>query len=61
MEDLRQGQKAHELATNLGMTLVAANAYKAEWDVSVDAIHESLGFMPPEEYQSPSQKEKSGK
>ena len=59
--EARGGQKAHELAVNLGMTLVAANAYKAEWDSSVDAIHESLGFMPPEEYQSPLQKEKAGK
>ena len=59
--EARGGQKAHELATNLGMTLMAANAYKAEWDASVDAIHESLAFMPPEEYQSPLQKEKAKK
>lgn len=59
--EARGGQKAHELATNLGMTLMAANAYKAEWDISVDAIHESLAFMPPEEYQSPLQKEKAKK
>lgn len=55
----RGGQKSHENVTPLGMTLIGAAAYKAEWDVSVDAIHESLGFMPPEEYQSPSQKEKT--
>lgn len=34
---------------------ISIRAYEAEWDESVDALHETLGFMPPEEYRSPKQ------
>ena len=35
---------------------VAVACYEGEWDASVDALHESLGFMPPPEHRSPKQK-----
>ena len=36
--------------------LVAVDFYEAEWDESVDAVHEAIGFLPPEKYRSPKQK-----
>jgi len=55
----RGGKRAHLAATAAGVGLgpVAAIAwYQAQWDESVDATHEAIGFVPPEEFQSPKQK-----
>ena len=57
----RGGQKASafvDSAAEAGnqLTLVAAAAFEAEWDEGCDAKHTALGFVPPPEYQSPSQK-----
>jgi hypothetical protein len=55
--DGRGGKKAHVLAQEHGLgPLVFIDWYEAQWDESCDAVHESLGFMPPEKYQSPKQK-----
>merc|ERR1719361_388064 len=53
----RGGKKCNVWALEQGLTLVAANLFEAEWSEFCDEAHISLGFMPPEKYQSPSQKE----
>jgi|Dee2metaT_26_FD_contig_21_7422327_length_665_multi_5_in_0_out_0_1 phosphatidylethanolamine-binding protein (PEBP) family uncharacterized protein len=58
--DGRGGKKAFASAKAAGLgSLVAADFYEAEWDESVDAVHESIGFTPPERYMSPKQKANS--
>ena len=54
----RGGKKAIEAAKAAGYagTLKAASWFETTWDESVDAVHASIGFMPPEEYRSPKQK-----
>lgn len=37
---------------------VGFNGFVSGWSPYVDLIHEKVGFMPPEEFQSPAQKEK---
>ena len=57
----RGGTKPHEVAKAVGLgPMVAIEYYYAEWDESVDAVHESVSFVPPPEYRSPSQKAKYG-
>jgi phosphatidylethanolamine-binding protein len=52
----RGGKKAHTLAQEHGLgQLVLIDWYEAQWDESVDAVHEALNFMPPEKYRSPKQ------
>lgn len=57
----RGGTCAHEAAkaARLG-PMVAIEYYEAEWDDSVDAIHESIGFVPPPKFRSPAQLAKHG-
>ena len=55
----RGGKRAHLSATaaEVGLGPVAAIAWcQAQWDTSVDATHESMGFVPPPCFQSPRQK-----
>ena len=53
----RGGKKAFASAKTAGLgPLVAVDFYEAEWDESVDAVHEAIGFLPPEKYRSPKQK-----
>jgi hypothetical protein len=53
----RGGKRAHLSATAAGLGPVVAVAWcHAQWDESVDATHEGMGFVPPEEFQSPKQK-----
>jgi len=57
----RGGKRAHVAATAAEVKLgpVAAIAwYQAQWDESVDATHEVIGFLPPPEFQSPAQKQR---
>lgn len=54
------GLKAAKWARDQGLgEPVSVLAYEASWDESVDDLHESLGFMPPEEYRSPKQREQT--
>jgi len=52
----RGGKKTDAWCKEKGMTLVGANYYEAEWDEEVDNNHKAIAFVPPPEYQSPSQK-----
>lgn len=57
----RGGSKPHDAAIAAGLgPLVAIEFYYAEWDESVDALHEAISFLPPPEYRSPAQKAKHG-
>jgi phosphatidylethanolamine-binding protein (PEBP) family uncharacterized protein len=48
----RGGKKAHLAAKAVGLgPLVAVDFVMCDWDESVDALHETLGFMPPDKYQ----------
>jgi phosphatidylethanolamine-binding protein (PEBP) family uncharacterized protein len=55
----RKGMRLYEwLRTNsdvLETQPVGIEAFLCEWDISVDAIHKRLKFVPPEQFQSPSQ------
>jgi phosphatidylethanolamine-binding protein len=56
----RGGKRAHLAATAAGLGPVASiNWYQAQWDESVDALHDAIGFMPPADFQSPYQTSKS--
>ena len=54
----RGGKKAHVAASAAGLgPLCAWDWFECEWAPCVDAVHTSLGFLPPPEFQSPKQKE----
>jgi phosphatidylethanolamine-binding protein len=56
----RGGKKAHVSAKVAGLgSCVAMSYFESEWGPCVDAVHESLGFVPPDEYKSPKQREAS--
>jgi len=52
----RGGLSANKWASeaNIG-PLKAVDCFQGEWDESVDAVHEAIGFMPPDPYKSPKQ------
>ena len=52
----RGGHSISGWADNLEMKLVAAEAFQAEWDETCDALHKSMGWTPPAEFLSPSQR-----
>jgi len=54
------GYKFAEIADALGLELVAANLFEAEWDTKVDDLHAAWGWLPPEPYRSPSQEASVG-
>lgn len=61
-EQLKQrgGLKVKEFTERLGLTDGLKDYdelywFQAEWDASVDSLHEKLGFMPPPQYQSAAQ------
>jgi len=41
-------------AAGLG-PVVAATWFQSQWDESIDAVHEGMGWLPPTEYRSPKQ------
>ena len=52
----RGGKKAAVAAKAAGLgDIVAISVFISSWDESVDALHESLGFLPPPEFRSPKQ------
>lgn len=52
----RGGKKADAAAKAAGLGPLKAVAYwEAEWDESVDALHEKIGFLPPPGLRSPKQ------
>merc|ERR1719469_1093765 len=52
----RGGKKAALAAKEAGLgDPVAFGACEAQWDESVDALHEAIGFLPPPQYRSPKQ------
>ena len=54
----RGGQKAFIGAKTAGLgNMVAATWLESEWHESIDALHETLGFLPPPQFRSPKQKE----
>lgn len=58
----RGGKKAAVAAKAAGLgDPVAIGGFVSEWDESVDALHEAIGFLPPGQYRSPKQIEKHGK
>lgn len=56
----RGGKKAHVVLTEMGLRAepLAVGGFLAEWDASVDAAHEAMGWTPPEEFWSPKQQAK---
>eukprot|EP00294_Goniomonas_avonlea_P009438 CAMPEP_0114547628 /NCGR_PEP_ID=MMETSP0114-20121206/4561_1 /TAXON_ID=31324 /ORGANISM="Goniomonas sp, Strain m" /LENGTH=212 /DNA_ID=CAMNT_0001732187 /DNA_START=18 /DNA_END=656 /DNA_ORIENTATION=- len=57
----RGGAKAAAFAEKHGLGApLAAAVFEAQWDESVDALHEGIGFVPPPQYRSPAQKAKHG-
>jgi len=53
----RGGKHAHVSATACGLgQLRGWDWIECEWAPCVDAVHDSLSFLPPPEYQSPKQK-----
>jgi phosphatidylethanolamine-binding protein (PEBP) family uncharacterized protein len=53
----RGGLKSHEYfgeGKGLGKP-IGCRSFQAEWDDSIDELHEKIGFLPPEPYRSPSQ------
>lgn len=47
---------ASKWANEQGMAVpVSFNLFTSEWSESVDVMHENMGFLPPSEFQSPSQ------
>jgi phosphatidylethanolamine-binding protein (PEBP) family uncharacterized protein len=52
----RGGKKAAMAAKEAGLgDPIAFGACEAQWDESVDALHEAIGFLPPPQYRSPKQ------
>jgi len=55
----RSGLSGCEWVRQQGRALVdvpcGIEVFLSEWDKSVDALHEAMGYSPPEQYQSPSQ------
>ena len=35
--------------------VVAAAWFQSQWDESIDAVHEAMGWLPPAEFRSPKQ------
>ena len=52
----RGGHSISGWADNLEMKLVAAEVFQAGWDETCDALHKSMGWTPPDEFLSPSQR-----
>jgi len=58
----RGGKKAALAAADAGLgDPIAYGAFVSQWDESVDALHEAIGFLPPPQYRSPKQLEAHGK
>lgn len=54
----RGGKRAVLAAQAAGLgQIVALNIFLAQWDESVDALHEAIGFLPPPKFRSPKQNE----
>jgi len=52
----RGGKKAALAAKEAGLgDPIAFGGCEAQWDESVDALHEAMGFLPPPQYRSPKQ------
>jgi hypothetical protein len=56
----RGGKRSHlaALAAGLG-PVVGVGWIQAQWDESVDVLHEAIGFLPPPEYRSPRQQQQA--
>lgn len=52
----RGGKKVCVAAKAAGLgPIVAATWYESQWDESIDAVHEAMGWLPPPEFRSPKQ------
>lgn len=52
----RGGKKVCVAASAAGLgPIVAATWYESQWDESIDAVHEAMGWLPPPEFRSPKQ------
>ena len=52
----RGGKKVCFGAKSAGLgKVVAATWFLSEWDESIDAVHEAMGWLPPAPYRSPAQ------
>ena len=57
----RGGKKVCVAAKEAGLgPVVAATWFESQWDESIDAVHEAMGWMPPPQFRSPSQQAAAG-
>jgi phosphatidylethanolamine-binding protein len=54
----RGGKKSCVAAAAAGLgPIVGATWYESQWDESIDAVHEAMGWLPPPEFRSPKQQQ----
>ena len=54
----RGGKKSCVAAAAAGLgPIVGMTWYESQWDESIDAVHEAMGWLPPPEFRSPKQQE----
>jgi phosphatidylethanolamine-binding protein (PEBP) family uncharacterized protein len=54
----RGGKKSCVAAAAAGLgPIVAVMWYQSQWDESIDAVHEAMGWLPPPEFRSPKQQQ----
>jgi len=52
----RGGKKVCVAAKAAGLgPVVASTFFQSQWDVSIDAVHAAMGWLPPAEFRSPTQ------